>query len=81
LAAVTFTLMGASFGISINRRHSIKGIVYVIALAAFFLVAYYVAKAVDHSLMISPVFYLIPHLVMIGLSMRMLNRISQGIET
>lgn len=80
LAAFTFTLMGASFGVSISRSHSNKGVVTVIGLAAFFLISFFAAKSVDHSLGVILSIYFIPHLIIIAASLFTLNRAARGIE-
>lgn len=79
-AAFTFTLMGASFGISISRNRSYLSLFYVIGLVSMYLVAYFMAKAMDHRLVASILIYTIPHLIFIALSIWVLKRISKGIE-
>lgn len=76
----TFTLMGAAFGISISRRHSSRGIVIVICLAAFYLIAFFAAKGSDHLLAMSAILYFMPHLLICTLSLCYLKRVTKGIE-
>lgn len=80
LAVFTFTLMGATFGISISRNQSSKGLIFVIALAAFYLVAFFTAKGIDHLLAASTMLYLVPHAVIIVASIWTLKRATRGIE-
>lgn len=80
LAVFTFTLMGASFGISISRNKSSRGIFYVVGLAALYLIAYFVAKGIDYQLEAATLLYTVPHAIIIGTSVVMLKRATQGIE-
>lgn len=79
LAPFTFTFMGLAFGISISRRRSLRSLFSVIGLAALFISAYYAAKGIDHLLLASSLFYIIPHLIIFTLSIQVLNKISKGI--
>lgn len=81
VAAFTFTLMGAAFGISISRNRSNRGIFYIVGLAAFYIVAFFSAKSLDHQLFVSSLLYLVPHLIIVIFSLLMLARISKGVET
>lgn len=80
VAAFTFTLLGVSFGISISRNRSNRCLFCVITLAAMYLMAYFAARDFEHQLFISSLFYFIPHLIIITLSIWFLRRISKGIE-
>lgn len=80
IAAFTFTLMGASFGMSISRNRSYRGIIFVVALASLYLVCYFIAMGMDHMLPVAGVLYIVPHGVMIAGSIWMLRRVSRGIE-
>ena len=80
IAVWTFTLMGAAFGITISRYRSIRNLVIVISLAAFYLTTYFVAEGMSHLLVASLLLYFIPHLIIILLSVRALTRIARGIE-
>ena len=80
IAAFTFTLMGAAFGMSISRNRSYRGIVLVTLLAALYLVCYFVALGVDHMLPLAGALYIIPHAIIIAGSIWMLTRVSRGIE-
>lgn len=80
VAAFTFTLMGAAFGISISRNRSKRGIFWVIALAALYLSAFFMAKTFDHLFVVSTLFHSLPHLIIIVLSIQTLLRVTRGIE-
>jgi lipopolysaccharide export system permease protein len=79
-AAFTFTLMGASFGISISRNHSNRGIFLVILLAALYLTLYMIAKGVTNDPIAAISIYILPHVLIIAASLWTLNRASRGIE-
>lgn len=80
LAAFTFTLMGLSFGASISRHQSNRGIVYLIVLAALYLAAYFVAKSIEYQFTASLILYIVPHLLIILFSLLNLMRLSKGME-
>lgn len=80
VAIFTFTLMGAAFGVSISRYHSSRGVFFVIGLAALYMIAFFAAKGVDHLFIASSLLYLVPHLVIILLSLWVLNRAAKGVE-
>lgn len=79
-AAFSFTFMGASFGISISRNRSNRGVYYVIGLASLYIIAFFVGKGIDHLLIAASLLYTIPHLIIIGLSSWNLQRVTNGIE-
>lgn len=80
LAVLTFTIMGACFGVSISRLKSCRGLIYVVALTGLFLAAYFSAVGIDHLLIASTALYLVPHLLIIVLSFWTLSRAARGIE-
>lgn len=80
LAAFTFTLMGAAFGVNISRRQTNFGVITVIVLSALYLAAFFAAKALDHHLIASMALYFTPHLLMVTLSLWTLSRSIKGIE-
>jgi len=80
LAVFTFTLMGLSFGASISRKKSSLGIVCLIALAAFYLTCFFVAKSIEYQLIASLILYLVPHLIIIFFSLISLTKLSKGME-
>ncbi|MCB1134710.1 MAG: LptF/LptG family permease, partial [Chlamydiia bacterium] len=79
-ALFSFTLMGISFGIDISRNHSKKGVLIVVALAALYLTAFFIAKAKEHVFLLSTSLLLVPHILIVGLSVRTLRLVNAGIE-
>lgn len=80
-AVLTFTFTGAAFGINISRRPSSRRLIAVVALATFFIVTFFAAKGVSHTLISSSLLYIMPHILMIGLAVWMISRANKGIET
>lgn len=80
IAAFTFTLMGLAFGVSISRTPSTKKILYVILLAGFYITAFFMGKGSDSNLPLAATLYLVPHLVIILLSLTVLYRVNRGIS-
>lgn len=80
LGVFTFTLMGIAFGISISRNQTNRGVIYVIILGALYLITFFAAKEADHHLILASSLYLMPHLVIIGISLWVLKRVNKGIE-
>lgn len=81
LAAFTFTLMGASFSISISRNRSNRSIFYVVGLAAMYIVAFFAAKGLEHQMLAATLLYIVPHIIIVIFSILMLTRVSKGIES
>jgi lipopolysaccharide export system permease protein len=80
LAAFTFTMIGLAFGMQISRNCSKKGVVWAICLAALFLVSFIAAKSFRHWPMICTAIYMLPHPLIIFLSLRCLRSVRQGVE-
>ncbi|MFT4552547.1 MAG: lipopolysaccharide export system permease protein [Chlamydiales bacterium] len=80
IAALTFVLMGAAFGINIGRTQSKKGPLSVIALAALFLCSFFAARSFENSFMVSAAFYTLPHVIIVFLSIRTLKNVTRGVE-
>lgn len=80
LAVLTFTIMGIAFGINIGRTHTNRGLYIVIGLVAFYLISYFAGKAVEHLFIAAALLYLLPHLIIIALSLWALNRAVRGLE-
>lgn len=78
IAVLTFTLMGFAFGISTARNRSRKSLYVVVGLAALYLVSYFLAKGMDHILPTAAALYLLPHLLIVVLSVLILYRIGHG---
>lgn len=79
LAAITFTLMGAAFGMSVGRIKTNRGVFTVIFLAALYLTCFFIAKGIDHHIEASFILNFGPHLLIIALSLWALNRVSKGV--
>lgn len=80
IAVFSFTLMGATFGIHISRHRKRKTLYLAIFLTAFYLVTFFLAKGLDQYWEIATALYMIPHFILIGSSIYVLNRITKGIE-
>jgi lipopolysaccharide export system permease protein len=81
IAVLTFTLMGFAFGIGTVRSRSRKGLYVVVGLAAVYLVSYFLAKGMDHVLPTAAALYLLPHVLIVVLSIWFLYRVSHGKTT
>lgn len=80
-AVFSLTLMGTACGINISRRKHYYPLFIVIALTTFYLVAFFVAKGLDHQFLLATTLYLTPHLLIIVIAIFTLRRVSKGIET
>ncbi|MBY0529355.1 MAG: LptF/LptG family permease [Rhabdochlamydiaceae bacterium] len=80
IAAFTFTLIGTAFGMQISRNRSRKGILWAIALAAFYMVCFVAAKSMRHNPLLASMIYLLPHPMIILLCLRSLKSIQEGVE-
>lgn len=80
IAVFSFTLMGLSFGISISRNRSRRGIFIVVVLGAMYLIAFFSAKSFSYAYITASLLYLLPHVVICGASLMMLRKITKGIE-
>jgi len=80
MAAFTFTLMGAAFGIQISRNRSNRGVFYVVSFAALYLACYFLALGIGHLRIAATLLYMAPQGIIILASLWMLKRISRGVE-
>lgn len=80
IAVFSFTLMGCSLGLNIRRKRPLYPLFMAIVLTTLFLIAFFVAKGMDHHLVLSGSLYLVPHALIILVSLIMLKRISAGVE-
>ncbi|MBS0603901.1 MAG: LptF/LptG family permease [Verrucomicrobia bacterium] len=80
LATFTFTMIGLAFGMQISRNRSKKGLVWAIGLASLFLVCFIAAKSFRHAPMISTAVFLLPHPLIILLSLKSLKSVREGVE-
>lgn len=79
IAAISFTIIGLGFGMEISRNKSKNGIIWAISLAAFFMICFIGAKSFRHANATAALLYLLPHPIIILLSIRALMRASKGI--
>ncbi len=81
ISVFTFTLLGAAFGTDPRRYPSQKRTFIIIALAALFLICFFMAKNYSNQVFLAGGIYLIPHVIIIVSSIFMLKRTSRGIES
>lgn len=77
----TFTFMGLAFGVSISRRPSRRNMATALLLLAIYLVTHLMAKEIKDRFIFSICLYLIPHFLILSLSLWTVNRMAKGIET
>lgn len=80
LAVFSFTLMGFSFGLNISRRRRFTPLFAAITLTTLYLIAFFIAKGMEHNLMLATPLFLMPHLIILFATLFVLRRISSGIE-
>lgn len=80
LAPLSFTLMGMAFGMEISRHSSRKGLISVVILGAISLVSFFIAKELDHKLLLSSILYILPHITIFACALRTINCINRGME-
>lgn len=80
LSVFSFTLMGTTFSINIKRKQHYYFLYLAIALTTFYLLAFFLAKGMDHHFGLATALYLTPHLFIIFTSFVILKRIAKGIE-
>lgn len=78
IAPFTFTLLGLAFGIRIGRGGSIKNLIYIVCLAALFLICYFTAKGSDHKAATAIALYTLPHGVIVLLSLVRIHKLEGG---
>ncbi len=80
LAVFSFTFMGTAFGINISRKRHYKTVYLAISLTVVYLVSFFIAKGVGQHYMLATSLYLLPHLLIILVSIAVLRRVTKGIE-
>lgn len=80
-AAFTFTVIGVTFGIHVERNRSKKGVVFAITLSCLFLFSFISAKSLKHAppLVPSMIFFL-PHPLILFLSLRSMKAVEEGVS-
>lgn len=79
LAALTFTLMGATFGIQISRRPKKRGVLLVILLTAFYIACFSLANGLTEHIWLSAALSLGPQLLIIPFCIWIQRRFTRGI--
>ncbi|NGX62616.1 MAG: hypothetical protein KR126chlam6_00014 [Candidatus Anoxychlamydiales bacterium] len=80
IATLSFTFIGASFGISISRSNSKKNILGIFFLSLLVLLSFTLGKALKRYAFFSIVAYILPQIIVIILSSYKLKKTSKGIE-
>lgn len=80
LAALTFTIVGISFGMEISRTPSLKKVLWAIGMMVLFLICFVAAKSVKHDPMKGSILYLAAHPIILYFSLRSLKKRMRGIE-
>ena len=81
LAALSFTLMGAVFGIEVGRAQARRRVVWVVAEAAFALACFFAAKSFHARWLVASLFYLGPHVLVVATAWWTMRRVERGITT
>lgn len=77
-AALTFTLMGIAFGISTGRQRTQRPLFCVLCLSTLYLVCFFMAKNYDYSWLLAGTLYLMPHFLIVALSLKRLQNVTEG---
>ncbi len=80
LATLTFTILGIAFGMQIGRGIKKRGILWGAVLAASYMVAFVSAKSFRDQPSLAVMIYLLPHPIIILISLRPLQKLSRGFE-
>lgn len=80
LTPLLFTLLGAAFGMEIGRKEGKRGILWAVALSAFYLCCFVGAKSLKSHPLAAWLAYFLPYPILILLSIRSLKGISRGIS-
>ncbi len=78
LAAFSFTLLGATFGIEQGRNPSKKNLLYALLLTLSVLISYLLGKELKSLPLLATLAFLLPHPFVWGCSILHLHRISKG---
>lgn len=81
LSVFSCTFLGSISGINISRRRPYRPLLLCIGLTTLYLVSFFVAKNLDHRLILSTSLFFVPHVLIIALTCLRLLRIERGIET
>jgi len=75
---LTFTWIGAAFGIEIQRRRHLGNILFVAVLTLIALISVFAGKELGHLFPVSVTLLLLPHVLLGGVGWVMLQRIQKG---
>jgi len=78
MAVFSFTLLGCSFGIDLNRFRRKRRVVYVLLLSGLFLTSYSMAKGYLDNLLLASCLLFVPQALIICFSIAALKRITVG---
>lgn len=78
ITPLSFTLLGAAFGIEIGRKKRITHLILLAFIAAFSLTSFFIAKELDHLWILSSTLFLFPHILASVLSINRLKQIEEG---
>lgn len=80
LSPLVFTMMGAAFGMEVGRQRTRKGILWTVALSAFYLSTFISAKTLKHFPKTAWALYFLPLLIIALFSLQSLKKVSRGLE-
>ena len=80
LSSLSFTLIGASFAISLNRKTSKKNILVAMFFSLIILISFIMGKAIKIIPLLSNIIYIAPQLIILVLTAKKLKKISRGSE-
>lgn len=78
LATLTFSLMGIAYGISTGRQRTQTPFLMVLGLSTLYLICFFMAKNYDHLLSAAAALYLVPHFIIVFLSLKRLYSVTRG---
>jgi lipopolysaccharide export system permease protein len=78
LSPLTFTLLGAAFGMSISRIRKRFTLAFPIGLASLYLICFFSGKAAEGNVLLAYCLFLVPHAIIIAASLYKIEKISQG---
>ncbi len=80
LSGYSFTLLGVAYGLGISRCPSKRRVLYVLALAALSLTAFFLGKEFDHLFLVATSLFLLPHVWIFASSIWTIRKVARGFE-
>lgn len=80
IAPFSLTLLGLAFGIGIGRLKTKFSLAFPVGLAALYLICFFAAKSLNTQVGLAYGLYLVPHALIIFVSLRKIDSISHGKE-